>query len=256
VISTGTGGECCVSLHLSLLWFFLLEFFFMSLVKVTKSNYLVEASYNLSLQEQRLILACLSRVDPRSEIPKKVTISVSDYADMMQMDTKNAHRELRKAADKLYDRSIVVSDPEKTQEFRWIQSKAFYHKGEGKASFTWSDDVLVYISQLGRCFTSYQLTNVARFNSSYAIRLYELLMQFISTRDRKINLDDFKSLFNLSDKYPLFRDLNKWVIKPAVKEINKFSNLDVFYTTVKKGRCVVALQFDFQEKKMLQLGIS
>lgn len=219
----------------------------MSLVKITKSNYLVEASYSLSLQEQRLILLCLSRIDPRGIPSKEVSISASDYADMMQIDIKNAHRELCKAADKLFDRSIVVSDPEKTEEFRWIQKKAIYHKGTGQVTFTWSDDVLVYISQLKRRFTTYRLNNVVRLGSPYAIRLYELLMQFNATKDRIINLEDFKSLFNLKDKYSLFRDLNKRVIKPAVKEINNFSNLAVYYSTVKNGRNVIALQFDFQE---------
>lgn len=220
----------------------------MSLVKVSKSNYLVEASYKLTLQEQRLILACLSKIDSRSEVPKEISISASDYAAMMRIDTKNAHRELYKAAEKLYDRSIIVSDPEKTEEFRWIQRKAIYHKGEGRVTFTWSDDVLVYISQLKKRFTTYRLIDVSKLNSSYGIRLYELLMQFRSTRERRINLSDFKSLFNLEDKYPLFRDLNKWVIKPAIKEINESSNLIVYYSTIKIGRSVIALQFDFQEK--------
>lgn len=226
----------------------------MSLVKIAKSNYLVEASYSLTLQEQRLILACLSRIDSRGAAPKEVSISASDYADMMQIDIKNAHRELYKAADKLYERSIIVSDPEKTEEFRWVQKKAIYHKGEGRVTFTWSDDVLVYISQLKRRFTTYRLRDVAGFSSPYAIRLYELLMQFNATKDRIINLDDFRSLFNLEDKYPLFRDLNKRVIKPAVKEINASSNLVVYYSTMKKGRNVIALQFDFQENKQLRMN--
>ena len=226
----------------------------MSLVKVSKSNYLVEASYNLTLQEQRLVLACLSRIDSRGTASKEASILASDYADMMRIDIKNAHRELYKAADKLYERSIIVSDPEKTEEFRWIQKKAIYHTGEGRVTFTWSDDVLIYISQLKRRFTTYRLNDVARLSSSYAIRLYELLMQFNATKDRKINLDDFKSLFNLENKYPLFRDLNKWVIKPAVKEINSSSNLVVYYSTVKKGRNVVALQFDFQENQQMTMA--
>lgn len=228
----------------------------MSLIKVSKSNYLVEASYNLTLQEQRLVLACLSRIDSRGIVSKEVSILASEYADMMRIDIKNAHRELYKAADKLYERSIIVSDPEKTEEFRWIQKKAIYHKGEGRVSFTWSDDVLIYISQLKKRFTTYRLNDVARLNSSYAIRLYELLMQFNATKDRKINLDDFKSLFNLGNKYTLFRDLNKWVIKPAVKEINSSSNLVVYYSTVKKGRNVVALQFDFQENKQMTMDFN
>lgn len=221
----------------------------MSLVKVSKSNFLVEASYDLTLQEQRLILACLAKLDSRAEATKEVSVLASDYAQAMKIDIKNAHRELYKAADKLYERSIVVAGPEKTEEFRWIQKKAIYHRGEGRVTFTWSDDVLVYISQLKRRFTTYRLADVAGLGSSYAIRLYELLMQFNSTKERKINLVDFRFLFNLKDKYLLFRDLNKWVIKPAVKEINLSSNLVVHYNTVKQGRVVVALQFDFEEKR-------
>jgi plasmid replication initiation protein len=215
----------------------------MSLMKVAKSNYLVEACYSLTLQEHRLILACLARVDSRKEISKEVCILASDYASMMQIDIKNAHRELYKAAEKLYDRSISVNDPEKVEEFRWIQKKALYHKGEGKVTFTWSDDVLVYLSHLQRRFTTYRLHDVARFSSSYSIRLYELLIQFYFTKERWISVESFKSYLNLENKYSSFRDLNKRVVKTAIKEINDTSNLTVLYKTVKSGRKVTALCF-------------
>ena len=224
----------------------------MSLVKVTKANYLVEASYSLTLQEQRLILACLSKIDSRAEPAKEITLLASEYSELMNVDIKNAHRELQKASQKLYERSIVVKDPEKIKEFRWIQKKIHYQKGEGKIKLFWSDDVLTYIGQLKRRFTTYRLADVASLSTSYSIRLYELLMQFNSTKQRSISVDDFRSLFQLNDKYPLFRDLNKRVIKPAVKEINSSSNLEVFYSTTKKGKNIVELHFDFQEKKQIQ----
>jgi|TARA_Y100000588_G_C14191456_1_gene898201 plasmid replication initiation protein len=225
----------------------------MSLVKVTKANYLVEASYSLTLQEQRLILACLSKIDSRAEPAKEITLLASEYSELMNVDIKNAHRELQKASQKLYERSIVVKDPEKIEEFRWIQKKIHYQKGEGRIKLFWSDDVLTYIGQLKRRFTTYRLADVASLNTSYSIRLYELLMQFNSTKQRSISVDDFRSLFQLNDKYPLFRDLNKRVIKPAVKEINSSSNLEVFYSTTKKGKNIVELHFDFQEKKQIQI---
>jgi len=219
-----------------------------ALVKITKANYLVEASYRLTLQEQRLILACLSKVDPRKEIRKEIELTVSEYSNLMYVDIKNAYRELYKASERLYRRSIVVSDPEKSEEFRWIQKKIHYKKREGKIKLTWSDDVLAYISQLKRRFTTYYLSNVARYNTSYAIRLYELLMQFNTTNQRYVSLNDFRSFFQLDDKYFLFKDLNKWIIKPSVREINCYSNLHVLYSTRKEGRNIIGLQFDFREK--------
>lgn len=224
----------------------------MTLRKISKSNELVEASYNLTLWEQRLILAALSGLDSRKEISRDVVLTSSEYAELMQVPVKNAHRELYQATEKLYERSVIIKNDDHIEEFRWIQRKAIYHKGEGKVSFTWSEDILTYISQLERRFTQYRLADVAKLNTSYAIRIYELLMRFNQTHERWIKLEDFKSLLQLENKYQLFRDLNKRVIKPAIKEINQSSNLEVFYSTKKQGRKVVGLQFDFQEKKQTQ----
>lgn len=220
----------------------------MSLVKITKANHLVEASYTLTLQEQRLILACLSKLNSQEAIEKEFSLTALEYSNLMYVDQKNAHRELRKASEKLYSRSIVIKDHEKIEEFRWIQKKVDYIKGEGKITLVWSDEIIKYISQLKRRFTTYRLSNIARLNTSYAIRLYELLMQFNSTKQRSITVVDFRSYFQLSNKYSSFKDLNKWVIKPSVKEINKFSDLEVFYFPEKNGRNVSKLHFDFQVK--------
>jgi plasmid replication initiation protein len=226
----------------------------MSLVKITKSNHLVEASYSLTLQEQRLVLSCLAKIDSRQEAPKELTLSAQEYSESMGVGTKNAYRELKKAADKLYSRNIVLKNEEKVEEFRWIQRKLTYTKGAAKITLVWSDEVLRYISQLKRRFTTYRLVDVARLNTSYAIRLYELLMQFNSTKQRSISVKDFRSYFQLTEKYSLFRDLNKRVIKPALNEINTHSNLDVNCYTEKKGKTIVALIFDFQEKKQPQFA--
>ena len=126
----------------------------MSLVKITKSNHLVEASYSLTLQEQRLILSCLAKIDSRQEAPKEVTLSAQEYSESMRVDAKNAYRELKKAADKLYSRNIVLKNEEKIEEFRWIQRKLTYTKGAAKITLVWSDEVLRYISQLKRRFTT------------------------------------------------------------------------------------------------------
>jgi plasmid replication initiation protein len=224
-------------------------------IQVGKSNYLVEASYQLSLQEQRLILACLGKIDSRQEVPKTLSITASEYSELMGIDIKNSHRELYKASDKLYERSIKVKDPEKIEEFRWIQKKITYTKGEGKITLTWSDDVLKYICQLKNRFTTYKLRHIANLHCVYSIRLYEILMQFISTNERIINLEEFRLLLQLGDKYKNFKELNKKIIKPAVEELNEKSDLNVVFGTIKKGRKVSVLIFGFERKKQLLLDL-
>jgi plasmid replication initiation protein len=226
-----------------------------ALKKVTKANHLIEASYRITLQEKKLVLAALACCDSRREPKKTITISASDFAEVTGSDLSNAHRELYKAADRLYERSIKVSDPEQTEEFRWIQSKAKKHKGEGKITLIWSDPILKYIGQLKEQFTSYRLGAVGRLQSVYSIRLYELLMQFNRTGDRVVNVSDFRERLELGDKYPQFRDLNKWVIKPAVNELNQRSDLDIKYETISSGRKVVSLSFRFKPAQQMKMNI-
>jgi plasmid replication initiation protein len=216
---------------------------------VTKSNSLIEASYHLSLQAQRLVLACLAKLDSRSEVPKEMTLCASEYAEITGMDIKNAHRELYKAADGLFDAVIILLRPDDNEEtkLRWVQKQVKTLNGEGSVKLIWSDDILDYISQLKGKFTSYNLHHAARLNSAYSIRLYELLMQFKSTGERHICIDELKKILCIADKYRQFKDLNKWVIKAAVDDINSFGALSVSYEVVKAGRTAHSINFSFEK---------
>lgn len=225
-------------------------------MSISKSNQLVDASYKLNAQAQKLVLACLGKMDPRPDkvISKEITITALEFSQLMCIDMKNAHRELYKAADALFKSSISLKDDKEEVELYWIQKKAKKIKGEGAVTLTWSDDVLKYISQLRSRFTTYKLRNIARLQSSHSIRVYELLMKFNSTGERIIYLDDFKSALGISDKYSDYRDLAKRVIKPSLVELNQRSDLDIDFEAIKKGRTVVALSFQFKQKKQMQFN--
>jgi plasmid replication initiation protein len=225
----------------------------MNNLSVTKSNCLIDASYQLNVQAQKLVLACLGKADPRSEIPKEMTLTAIEYSELMGIP--NARRDLYKAADSLFDAVIVLKDENEEVKIRWIQKGVKKLKGEGAVVITWSDEVLKYISSLQSRFTTYKLRHIAELQSSHSIRLYELLMKFNSTGERVIYLDDFKSALGLSGKYAQFKELNKFVIKASVEELNQRSDLIISYETIKKGRTVAALSFTFKKNSQLKMDI-
>jgi plasmid replication initiation protein len=225
----------------------------MNNLSVTKSNCLIDASYQLNVQAQKLVLACLAKIDPRSDIPKEMTLTASDFSDLMGVP--NAHRELYLAVDALYGASIKIRDGNDDIELRWIQKKSKRIKGAGSITITWSDEVLKYISSLQNRFTTYKLRHIAELQSSHSIRLYELLMKFNSTGERVIYLDDFKYALGITDKYPEFKILNRAVIKPSIEELNQRSDLIIKYETIKKGRSVRALSFEFKQNKQMKMDI-
>ena len=96
---------------------------------ITKSNYLIEASYKLTLNEQRLILACIAQLDSRKPMPNgKLTVRATDFADTYGIPEHKAYEYLEEATTKLFERDIKTYDGRSHQRFRWVDWVK-YHDG-------------------------------------------------------------------------------------------------------------------------------
>lgn len=221
---------------------------------VTKSNTLIDSRYSLSVQAQKLILACLAKYDSRpiGTPLKTVSMSAFEYSELMGIDIKNAHRELYKAADSLFKSSITLIEDGEETEIYWVQEKSKKIKGEGAVSLIWSDRVTKYISQLQSNFTSYKLNDISNLQSSHSIRIYEILMRFKSTGHRILTVDQLRLLLDIKDKYPLYKDFSKWVIRPSIAELNEHSSMQITFEPILKGRKTVALSFKFKPKSTIK----
>ncbi|MCG3472365.1 replication initiation protein [Xenorhabdus bovienii] len=229
----------------------------MSKLIAYKSNALIEASYKLTLQEQRVLLLCIGKLNPKNEIPEKTFQLTADefYQAFPDMNRKHAERRLQEAIERLWDRTVIIHWKDNKEDIRWIQRKAKYFNGEGKIEISFSDYIMPYLTQLKGQFTSIAVKNVSALKRTYSIRIYELLMQFKKTGDRLIDINHFRIMLNLEDKYKEFRTLNDSVIKPCITELNEKSDLIVSVDTIKKGRAVVALHFQFKEDKQIKMAI-
>lgn len=217
---------------------------------VTKSNRLIEASYKLSLNEQRLILSAIAQLDGRKPIPKDndFTITASEFSKTFGIPIKQAYETLDDAASRLYERDIKTHDQiaKVRGRFRWVDSVKYWD-GEAKVTLSFCRWIIPYLTLLHQQFTSYELKQVAQLNTAYAIRFYELLVQFMKTEERYITLEKLRELLEIKDQYPRFYDLKKYVIQPSINEINEKTNLVVEWDTVKKGRNITGLIFVFQK---------
>ncbi len=221
---------------------------------VTQSNHLVEASYRLRLDEKRLVLAAISKIDSRNKVPDEITITALEFSEMFKIDKTNAYRQLENATDQLYERDIRINEPDKERRtrMRWVQ-KVVYEDGAGMVRLQFINDVKPYLSQLKSYFTSYKLIEVKNFSSGHSIRLYELLMQFKKTGIREIGVDWLREYLGIAGRYPRFGNFRQWVIQPAINEINTKSNIEVEWTPIKRGRTIHAITFNFFEKQQRDL---
>jgi len=221
---------------------------------VYKDNYLIEASYKLTLIEQRLMIYCISKLNPKKPQKEQIII-IDDFADQFGIDKNSAYKQVKQAITALYERSIKVKDPNRTKEFRWISSKEYYHDN-GSAAISFSTEVMPYLCQLEKQFTKYQLHNISAFKRVYSIRLYELLTQYRALKSRAISVLDLRIAFQLNDKFKEWFELKRKVIEPSIKEINEKSDLLIEYELMKKGRFIDSIKFSIAEKRKIKLLVN
>lgn len=95
-----------------------------------------------------------------------------------------------------------------------------------------------------------------RFTSGHALALYENCYRFVRTGSTGWwPIELFRRLMGVgdSDYYETFKHLNAKIIKPAVEEVNRTSNIIVTAETRKMGRSVTDIRFLIRENPQLSI---
>ena len=222
---------------------------------IYKSNHLIESAYKLNLNEQRVLLICIGMItsnEPMS-INDKFEVSAKNFAKIFDIDERGAYDQLRDVAISLHSRKITIHDNKKLITTSWISGFVEYKDNTGIIELWFSQLILPYLADLKSQFTRYDLSNISGMSSIYGIRLYELLMQWRTKGKREIEISWLKERFEIANNYNSISDLKKYVINPAVNNINNVSNLNVTHTYRKTGRTVSHIIFEFNEKKVASI---
>lgn len=234
---------------------------------VKMSNLLIRAGHGLSLPEKRIVMLALSKLNKErtnmGQMPteRMARIHASELADVGKISIDVAYRELRDGQKKLYDRSVTscfdpITGTEKNGFFRWV-TRMHYQDTEGWIEVVFNPDLLPYICELEKEFTSYRLSRAGAFRSVYTWRIFELLMQFKRTGVLKISVDDLhKTLETPAGHRKNFAQLRKKVIEPAIAEIKEKDGLNVQWQPIKKSRRVDTVKFTFPVEQQKNIPLS
>lgn len=219
---------------------------------VIKSNALIEARYRLSLQESHVILWLLTQIRHDDEDFKPHKLDIIDFAKMLQVKSGNQYKELRKITKHLMQRIIEIYEPE-AQEFiqvAWLSS-ARYQKKKGCVLLRFDPGLKPYLLQLKNYFTKIDIVDTLKLKSIYSIRIFELLLQYISLGVRNTTLSDLRGYCGIEDnEYELYAHLKSRIIERAKTEINSKTEYEVDYAEIKESRKVVSLEWTIKKKNL------
>ena len=226
---------------------------------VVKDNALIQASYTLDTVEQRLILLAIAEARQTGHgITENSLLEVhaSSYINTFNVEKHTAYTVLRDASKSLFDRYVTYHDvnpktgKDRSFHCRWVD-KIGYESQSGIVFLRFTQDIVPLITRLEENFTKYELQQVSRLTSSYAIRLYELLIQWRSTgKTPAFDLAIFRQQLGVeSHQYKTMSNFKTYVLDFALNQINELTDITAKYEQHKKGRTISGFSFSFKHKK-------
>lgn len=218
---------------------------------VTKSNYFImNSSYDLSLEEQKIILTLASMVQPTDEEFKPYKFKINEFMALLGVNTKTKYSETPKITKELMKKVFEIEEGKKIIQVAWLSS-AVYEKGTGYVELEFSPRLKPYMIKLGTVFTQYKLANILSMKSKYSPRIYEILKcnEFKKQAYIEIEVLELRKLINADNVYPKYNDFKRYIIERTQKELKKISDISFDFEEVKTGRKVTSFKFYIHSNK-------
>lgn len=203
---------------------------------IKKSNELSMAKLNhgLTLNQMQLLAFAIFSTQKngvtkfhKAEFEKKFNI---------EYKTQHAKQDVQKVMSVMFS----VEDLENDYFEYWnVFRKMRYEKG--MFSFVWDEEMLPHILELKEKYITTDLSVTSQFKSGFSWTLYDYLKAHYGYWHKSISKEGLMRLFGVENKktYKNSAQFKRGVLDVAIKEINQYTELEVWYNEEKQGRSIV-----------------
>ena len=223
---------------------------------IKKNVSVIHINAKLSLIQRKLVNALLYNAYDALLAQRQHSLNVALLCEMIGFDSRNLSH-LKSALTGLVETSITWDVLEDNGAVRWgvsgMLSEASIYEGVCTYSYPPSLAEKLYHPDI---YSKINLSVVRDMRSAHALVLYENCYRFIDLGHTPWwDVETFRKIMSIEDvqSYQEFKSLNRNVIKPAVAEVNKLSNIQVELETRQKGRTVTGLRFLLKPNPQLSL---
>lgn len=226
---------------------------------IVKDNALMNASYNLDLVEQRLILLAILEARESGKgvnANDPLTVHAESYINQFGVHRTTAYQALKDACKDLFARQFSYQEKRERGRAnitsRWVSQIAYIDE-TATVEVIFAPAVVPLITRLEEQFTQYDIEQISGLSSAYAVRMYELLICWRTTgKTPIIELGEFRKRIGVLDtEYQRIERLKHSVLELALKQINDHTDITASYEQHKKGRTITGFSFKFKQKKKI-----
>lgn len=229
-------------------------------LSIVHSNELVEASYSLTVDELRLLNLALTKVDSRKPNPGQIDVYPEEFAQKFNLCSHNIWRNMKNAVSEIMRKPIsfnLLDDNGKLKRINlsWLVMSEYYvDQNDGsKISIEFSPKLEPYLFELKSKFTNLNFEFAGRLTTPFSFRLYQWLIKAKHLDRAKegdsvsvvLDVDWMKDTAGIKGQYERWVDFKKFVITPAIDQINAKTDISVIWQPIKQGRAVKSVQFNY-----------
>lgn len=222
-----------------------------------KHNTLVTARYSLSVEESRIFIYMLYKVQ-RNLSTKGLfcTITQEEFKRLVPNKNKNSIRGVKKLLDSLNDNKIFFKKEKESKGNLWgsysfISGYTYddeLKEFEIECSSRVYDIMMNHDYEKDGYYTPINLLIWLQLKNSNTQRFYDFIRLWANSKSViNYNVEDLKEWMMLEDKYALYGDFKKRVIAPSIKELNNTGYFKISMKEVKKNRKVESIDFTVED---------
>lgn len=211
------------------------------------SPVITEAKTKMTKNQLKAFYQCATILQMADNDFFEVIINAKEFSEKLGISKTND--DLKNLCRSLGRISFEVEN-EETWEFVLVFSKIKFDKKKDEVSFKFNNEMKPYLLNLQQFTKIHQVKYIMDFESIYAIRFYTLLKDYRLMSQRDFNIEDLNTRFQLPKSYDSYTRFYKYVLKPAIDEINTKSDLWVSEPEVigKKGKKITDFRLYFRNK--------
>lgn len=219
---------------------------------ITKN--LSEQSFILNTWQKRLILLMISHIKPTDTDFPTEEISFYDLCDIVGIKPSGAnYKHIENGIRALMGAGFRIErEPGVFSYYHWLSSGLELDFNQNKIRLKLDAGLKSFLLGLKKNFTAYEIGYTLQFKKKYTFRLYEYLK---SIRKGFITIGIEKFIHQIvDDTYTKITDLERYVLKPALQEINETSDITVSYSKNKSkpDRRSKTISFNFWVRNKTQ----
>jgi plasmid replication initiation protein len=229
----------------------------LGLETIPKHNSSIHVSTKLSLLGRKLMNALLYQAYDFLPFQESHSIDIKTLGALIGFDSNNTLH-LKEAITELTQTTIewdIINPEGKKPKWKISTLLASAEICGGVCTYEYSGMLRRELYNPDK-WTRINLAIQREFTSVYALIIYENCVRFRGIKTTgQWDIDAFRRLLGVDDmpSYSAFKVLNDKIIKPAVREANRHSDVIITPYFTKNGRRVVTIRFTVQDNKQMPL---